>query len=175
MKTTAAEATADNYALAYAQQRSWVMWSWAYGALIAAAGTAYVLASWLTGNNPETGAFMIVLGAALAALGWLASAPKRFSRKLPKPAMDVRRAEQAIRINPGVVVFSNALMAAILLAMTFLTPRGTAPDVIPISAMLSVWAPLVGVGIRRTTTLLKDRGALYDRWMERCRPTPGDG
>ncbi|WP_309109108.1 hypothetical protein [Arthrobacter sp.] len=163
----ATEAPSDNYALAYAQRRSWVMWSWLYGALIAAAGAAYVLASLMTGNHPETGVIMFFLGAALAALGWLVSAPKRFTGKLPKPVKDVWRAEQAIRSNKYMVTFTNIAMAVILLAVTFLTPRGTASDIVPITAMMSVWAPLIGVGILRTTKLLVNRNTLYDHWLQR--------
>jgi hypothetical protein len=162
----ATEATADNYALGYAQRRSWVMWSWMYGAMLAAAGTAYALASVATGEDPETGVFMTLFGLAAAALGWLVSAPKRFTRNLPKPAMDVPRAEQAIRINKGVVIGSNILMALIVFALAFLTPRGTAPEAIPVLAVLSAWAPLFGVGLLRTTKLLAERGLRYARWLE---------
>lgn len=160
------EPSADNYALGYAQRRSWVMWSWMYGAVMAAAGAAYALVAMAAGQDPETGTFMALLGLALAALGWLASAPKRFSRKLPKPAMDVPRAEQAIRINRGVVIFSNILMAVIILGLAFGMPRGLAPDVVPVLAMMSVWAPLVGAGILRTRKLLMERGPRYVRWLQ---------
>lgn len=163
---TRPEPSTDNYALAHAQRRTWVIGSWAYGAILSVSGAAYVLASAVTGNDPETGAMMTVLGAAIAVVGWLASAPKRFTRKLPKPAMDVNRAEQAIRINKNVVIFSNILMAVILLAATFLAPRGMAPDVLPITAMLSVWAPLVGTLILRATKLLIERRTIYDRWLQ---------
>ncbi|MGX9900900.1 hypothetical protein ACW0JT_15390 [Arthrobacter sp. SA17] len=163
---TAAEATFDNYALAYAQRRSWVVGSWSYGAIIAASGAAYVLASAVTGNDPETGVFMTVLGGAIAGLGWLASAPKRFSRKIPKPSMDVWRAEQAIRINKPTVIVSNVLGVVIVLVITFLTPRGLAPDVIPITALVAVWAPLLGALMLRVTKLLVERGAIYDRWLQ---------
>lgn len=162
----AAEATPDNYALAYAQRRSWVLGSWSYGAILAAGGTAYVIASALTGNDPAIGVGTAVLGGAVALLGWLASAPKRFSRRVPKPAMDVWRAEQAIRINKPAVIAANILMPLILLAMTFLAPRGMAPDVIPITAMLAVWPPLVGALMLRVSKLLVERGEIYDRWLQ---------
>jgi hypothetical protein len=162
----ATEATIDNYALAFAQRRSWVLGSWSYGAILAVSGTAYVLASAVTGNDPEIGVFMTVLGGAVAGLGWLASAPKRFSRKLPKPAMDVWRAEQAIRINKPAAIFANVLMVGIVLAITFLAPRGMAPDVIPITAMLSVWAPLVGTLMLQVSKLLAGRQDIYKRWLQ---------
>jgi hypothetical protein len=160
------EPSPDNYALAHAQRRTWVLGSWMYGAILAAAGAAYVLTSMGTGHDPETGTAMTILGAAIAVLGWIASARQRFTRKIPKPAMDVPRAEQAIRINKPVVVASNIAMAAIILALAVLAPRGTAPDVLPILAALSVWAPLLGVLILRSTRLLVERGARYDRWLQ---------
>ena len=160
------EPSADNYALAYAQRRSWVMWSWLYGAILAASGAVYAFVSTATGEDPETGIVMAVLGLALATLGWLVSAPKRFSRKLPKPAMDVPRAEQGIRINKGVVVFSNILMAILILAAAFGTPKGLSPESLPVLAMLSVLAPLIGVGMARTKKLLVERGPRYDLWLQ---------
>jgi hypothetical protein len=163
---TRAEPSSDNYALAYAQRRSWVMWSWMYGGITAAAGGVYALVALAAGTNPETGVGMLLLGLALAALGWLTSAPKRFSRKDPKPAMDIARAEQAIRINKGVALGSNALMAAIVLGLALATPRGLTPDTLPVLAMLSVWAPLTGAGILRTRRLLMERGARYERWIQ---------
>lgn len=164
--TTRLEPTADNYALAHAQRRTWVMASWMYGAIIAASGAAYVLASAVAGHDPETGMGMAILGAAMAAVGWLASAPKRFTRKIPKPAMDVARAEQAIRINKGVVVVSNIVMAGGILAAAVFAPRGTAPDVVPILAALAVWAPLLGFLILRTTRFLIERGPRYELWLQ---------
>lgn len=149
------------------------MSSWSYGAILAAGGIAYVLASAVTGHNPETGVFMAVLGAAIAGLGWLASAPKRFSRNLPKPAKEVWRAQQDIRTNKPAVIVANVLMAAALLALTFLTPNGMAADVLPVTAMLSVWAPLVGALMLRIKKLLVDRGEIYDRWLQSRRDGNG--
>jgi hypothetical protein len=163
---TATEATPDNYALGYAQRRSWVMWSWMYGGLLAASGAAYVLAALAAGGDPETGAVMTFLGLSLAAIGWLSSAPQRFSRKLPRPAMDLARAEQAIRTNKGAVIGSNILMAVLILVLAFGSPRGLAPDIVPVLAMLSVWAPLTGAGVLRTTRLLVERGPRYERWLQ---------
>ena len=133
---------------------------------MAAGGIAYVVASALTSNDPEIGIFMAVLGGGIAGLGWLASAPKRFSRKLPKPAMDVWRAEQAIRTNKPAVIIANALVVPMVLAITFLAPRGMAPDVIPITALLAVWPPLVGALMLRVSKLLVERQSIYERWLQ---------
>lgn len=40
-----------------------------------------------------------------------------------------------------------------------------APDVLPVTAMLSVWAPLLGALMQRATKLLIERGSRYDRWL----------
>jgi sulfite exporter TauE/SafE len=137
-----------------------------YGAIMAAAGGAYSLTALAAGVEPGTGVTMIFLGLVLAALGWLVSAPKRFTREIPKPATDIARAEQAIRINKTIVVVSNAVMAAALLGLGFGTPRGLAPDTAPILAMMAVWAPLAGVGMLRTRRLLMERGPRYERWLQ---------
>jgi drug/metabolite transporter (DMT)-like permease len=162
---TGPEPTADNYALAYAQRRSWIMWSWLYGAILAAAGAVYAIVSQMVGEDSETGVIMALLGLAFAALGWLASAAKRFSRKIPKPAMDLARAEQAIRINRPVVIVSNIVMAVLILAAAFGTPKGLSPESLPVLAMLSVVAPLLGIGMVRTKKLLVERGSRYDLWL----------
>jgi cytochrome b len=141
--------------------------------MIAASGTAYVLASAVTGIDPEIGVGMAILGAVLAGLGWLVSAPKRFTRKLPKPAKDVGRAERAIRKNKPAAIFANILMAVILLAMTFLLPRGLAPDVLPITAALSVWGPLYGALLLRVSKLLAERSTIYERWLQSRGPGKG--
>lgn len=145
---------------------AWVMGSWMYGGMLAAAGAVYALVSVATGEDPETGVGVALVGLALAALGWLASAPKRFSRKLPKPSTDVARAEQSIRINKGVAIGSNIVMTVIVLAFAFGMPRGLAPDVIPVLAMMWVWAPLTGVLIMRARKLLMERGPRYERWLQ---------
>lgn len=171
VKTRAAarqiEPTSDNYALGYAQRCAWIFGSWWYGAILAASGAAYVLASTVTGHHPGTGTVMAVLGLAIAGLGWLASAPKRFTRKRPKPALDVHRAEQAIRINPGIAIGSNALMIVILVTLAFATPRGTAPDVVPILVMMSVFAPMAGIALLRVRAFLVNRQARYAHWLAR--------
>lgn len=157
----------DNYALGHAQRCAWIFGAWWYGTILAVSGTAYAVTSTMTGHNPETGIIMAILGLAVAGLGWLASAPKRFTRTLPKPAMDVNRAEQGIRITPGIVIVSNTVMIVILVTLAFATPRGTAPDVVPILAMLAVFAPMVGVVQMRTRTMLVERNARYVQWLAR--------
>lgn len=161
------EPSPDNYALGYARRCAWIFGSWWYGAILTASGAAYVLAATATGHHPEVGIVTVAFGLAIASIGWLASAPKRFTRKRPEPALDVYRAEQAIRINPGIVIGSNVLMVVILVALAFATPRGTAPDVVPILVMMSVFAPMMGIALMRIRTFLVNRTARYAHWLAR--------
>jgi hypothetical protein len=159
------EPSIDNYALAYAQRRVWVFGSWWYGAMLAASGAVHALAAVLTGSDPEMGTVMALLGLGLASLGWILSAPKRFTRKLPKPAMDVNRAEQAIRINRGVVIVSNVVMIAVIVALAWIMKPDRAPEGVPVLAMLGVWAPMFGVLTLRARTLLVERQPRYLTWL----------
>jgi hypothetical protein len=54
----------------------------------------------------------------------------------------------------------------ILRVITVLAPRGTAPDVIPISTALSVWAPLIGALMLRVSKLLVEDGAILERRLQ---------
>lgn len=40
-----------------------------------------------------------------------------------------------------------------------------APDVIPVTAMLSIWAPLVGALMLQVSKLLVERGTIYECWL----------
>lgn len=164
------EPSLDNYALAYAQRRIWVFGSWWYGIILATSGAVYALASLLMGSDPETGAGMTLLGLAIAGIGWMVSAPKRFSRKQPKPAMDVNRAEQSIRINRGVVLVSNLVMAAVVVALAWIMEPGAADEGVPVLALLTVWAPMVGVLVLRARTLLIERQPRYLAWRDATAP-----
>lgn len=167
---TRPEPSLDNYALAYAQRRVWVFGSWWYGIILATSGAVYALASLLMGSNPETGVVMAFLGLAVAGIGWAVSAPKRFTRRQPKPAMDVHRAEQSIRINRGIVIGSNVMMAAGIVALAFLMTPEAAAEGVPILATLAVWAPMVGVLMLRARTLLIEREPRYLAWLDTNAP-----
>lgn len=167
---SAPEPTLDNYALAYAQRRVWVFGSWWFGIILATSGAVHALTSLLMGSNPETGALMALLGLVISGVGWAVSAPKRFTRKQPKPAMDVPRAEQSIRINRGVVIVSNVVMAAGIAALAWMMKPDAAAEGVPVLAMLAVWAPMVGVLGLRARTLLIERQPRYTTWLNANRP-----
>ncbi|MET0886073.1 MAG: hypothetical protein ABWX92_06445 [Mycetocola sp.] len=164
------EPSLDNYALAYAQRRVWVFGSWWYGIILATSGAMYALASALMGSDPETGVIMAILGLVIAGVGWVVSAPKRFTRKQPKPAMDVNRAEQSIRINRGIVLVSNVVMLAGIVVLAWIMKPEAATEGVPVLAMLAVWAPMCGVLGLRARTLLIERQPRYLTWLDANRP-----
>lgn len=101
-------------AFGYGQRQSWVFWAWWYGATLAIPGAVDAGLSGFLGQESDRGIFLTILGAAGSALGWLLTLGVRFSRKTPKPASDIPRVEQSIRINPGVIKFS--VIGAVLIA-----------------------------------------------------------
>lgn len=164
------EPTLDNYALAYAQRRVWVFGSWWYGIILATSGAVHAFASVVMGSDPETGVIMALLGLGIAGVGWAVSAPIRFSRKQPKPAMDVNRAEQSIRINRGVVIGSNVLMAVAIAVLAWIMKPDAAAEGVPVLALLAVWAPMTGVLGLRARRLLIERQPRYLTWLDANQP-----
>lgn len=113
---------------------------------------------------------MGLLGLVIAGLGWVVSAPSRFTRKIPKPTMNVHRADQAIRINRGVVVVSNVVMAAVIAALAWMMKPEAAPGGVPVLALMAVCAPMLGVLILRARTLLVERQRRYLTWLDVRQP-----
>ncbi len=97
----------------------------------------------------------MVLGAAISALGWLLTLGVRFSRKLPKPASDIPRVEQSIRINPNVIKVSVIGTVLIAAGLVLFTPNGRSPEVLPI------------VGLITAAQLSIAAGVAYSGWFER--------
>jgi hypothetical protein len=165
----AAVATTDPRAQAfgYAQRRSWVFFAWWYGAVIAIPGAVDAALSGLLGQDPERGVITMALGAALSALGWIVTLRVRFSGKLPKPASDIPRVEQSIRINPNVIKVS--VIGAVLIAagLILLTPNGRSPELLPIVGLIAAAQLSIAGGLAYTGWLLKNSGELYARWRER--------
>jgi hypothetical protein len=73
----------------------------------------------------------------------------RFTRKPPKPASDIPRVEQAIRINPRVVQFAVIGSFVIAAGLLLLTPNGRSPETIPITGVVAAAAQLNIAGGRR--------------------------
>ena len=161
-------------AFGYAQRRSWIFWAWWYGVVLAITGAAEAGLSILLGQDPSPGMYMALLGAPLSVFGWLLTLGLRFSKKLPKPAKDVSRVEQAIRLNPGVVRFLVAAAVLVGAAMVLLTPNGRSPEALPCTALVVTAILSVTAGSARSGWLMKNSGELYSRWLERRQPrSPG--
>ncbi|WP_146069263.1 hypothetical protein [Arthrobacter sp. ZGTC412] len=154
-------------AFGYAQRRSWVFVAWWYGATLAIPGAVDAGLSGLLGQDPERGIFMMIFGAVGSALGWLLTLGVRFSRKLPKPASDIPRVEQSIRINPSVIRFS--VIGAVLIAagLVLFTPNGRSPQVLPIVGLIAAAQLSIAAGVAYSGWLLKNSAELYSRWLER--------
>ena len=154
-------------AFGYAQRRTWVFFAWWYGAVIAIPGTVDAALSGLLGQDPERGIVTMALGAAISAMGWLVTLGVRFTRKPPKPASDIPRVEQALRINPRVVKFAVIGSFVIAAGLLLLTPNGRSPETIPIIGVIAAAQLAIACGVAYRSWLLKNSGELYARWLER--------
>lgn len=158
--------------LGYAQRRSWIFWAWWYGMAVAITGAADASLSGLVGQDTSRGGEMVLLGAPLSALGWLLTLGIRFSKKLPKPAKDVPRVEQGIRINPGVVRFLVIATVLIAAAMIFLTPRGTSSETLPYTGLVAAAILSLAAGMARSgwggfrRSLQQESFDQFDRFSE---------
>ena len=135
--------------------------------MIAIPGAVDAGLSGFLGQDPERGVITMALGAAVSALGWLVTLGVRFSAKPPKPASDIPRVEQAIRINPTVIKVS--VIGAVLIAagLILLTPNGRSPEVLPIVGLIAAAQLSIAAGVAYSGWLLKNSGELYARWLER--------
>lgn len=121
----------------------------------------------ILGLSTEPGIFVTILGAAFASLGWVFTAWPRFTRKPPKPASDIPRVEQGIRITPGMVRTVLIASGLGIGALVLFTPNGGSPETLPMLGML-VTLPLgAAAGLAYTGWLMKNSDELYSRWLER--------
>lgn len=135
--------------------------------MIAVPGAVDAALSRLLGQDPARGTITMALGVALSALGWFLTLGLRFRRKLPKPASDIPRVEQSIRINPGVIKFSLIGSGLIVAALILLTPNGRSPEVLPLVGLIAAAQMCVIAGLTYSGWLLKNSGDLYARWLDR--------
>lgn len=154
-------------AFGYAQRRIWVFWAWWYGAVHFITGAADGTLSAILGQDPERGIFMMVLGTALSALGWLLTLGLRFRRKLPEPASDVLRVEQALRTNRSAIKTSVIVSVLIVAALITLTPNGRSPGSLPIVGLVTALLTSITGGMAYSASVLRNSGELYARWLER--------
>jgi hypothetical protein len=103
----------------------------------------------------------------LSGVGWLAAIGPRFARADPKPAHDLARTEQNIRINPRVAIGMVAVMLLIVVALIFATPKGMSPEALPVLALLAVFPVPVAAALLYSTHLHRNRDRLYADWLGR--------
>jgi hypothetical protein len=152
-------------AFGYGQRRSWLFSAWWYPATLACSGAVYAGLSMVFGQSAETGVVMAILGAAFAALGWIATAVPRFSRRPPKPASDLPRVEQGIRITPGMIRTVLVASALGIGALALFTPAGDSLESLPLLGMLVAWPLGIAAGLAHTGWLMRNSAGLYSRWL----------
>lgn len=165
----ATAADTDHRAMAYGhgQRRSWIFWAWWYGVTLAVTGSADAGLSGLFAQDTDRGILMMILGGIATAIGWLLTLGVRFSRKPPKPATDIPRVEQGIRINPAVVKFLVLATVLIAAALAFLTTKGATPETLPDIGLVAACILSLAGGMAYSGWLMRNSGELYSRWLER--------
>jgi hypothetical protein len=154
-------------AFGFAQRRTWVFFAWWYPSIIGTSGAVYAGLSFLVGQDPGTGLFQTGLGAALAAVGWVITIGPRFTRKRPKPASDIPRIEQSIRITPGVICALLIVSVLGVAALALFTPKGASAEFIPVLGLLLALSVSISAGLAYTHYLLVESAGLYARWLAR--------
>lgn len=154
-------------AFGFSQRRSWVFSAWWYPAVLAIAGAVHAALAAVLGQSAEIGVVMVILGGFFAAFGWIFTAWPRFTRKLPKPASDIPRVEQAIRITPGMVRFFLIASALGIGALVLLTPMGASVEAVPLLGMLVAVTLGTAAGLAYTGWLMKNSADIYSQWLNR--------
>ncbi|TLM73128.1 hypothetical protein [Pseudarthrobacter sp. NamB4] len=153
-------------AFGYAQRRTWVFFAWWFGAVIAIPGAVDAALSGLLGQDIERGIFAMALGVGLSSVGWLVTLGARFSRKLPKPATDIPRVDQALRTNPPAIKISAIISVLIVAALILFVPEGKLPELLPIIGFVAAALTSITGGMAYSASVLKNSGELYARWLE---------
>lgn len=157
----------DGTALGFAQRRSLVFSAWWYPAVLGISGVVQAGLALALGQSGETGIVLAVLGAVGAAAGWALTAWPRFTRKPPRPASDIPRVEQGIRITPGMIRTILIASALGVGALVLFTPMGGSPESLPLLGMLVIWPLGLAAGLAYTRRLMMNSAGLYARWLER--------
>lgn len=154
-------------AFGFAQRRSWVFSAWWYPAVLGISGMVQAGLALTLGASAETGIVLAIVGAACSALGWALTARPRFTSKPPRPASDIPRVEQGIRVTP--IMIRTILIVSVLgvAALVLFTPKGGSPETLPLLGMLLVWPLGLAAGLAYTRSLMVNSADLYARWLER--------
>ncbi|HSO14432.1 MAG TPA: hypothetical protein VLS95_00600 [Arthrobacter sp.] len=154
-------------AFGFAQRRSLIFSAWWYPAVLAASGAVHASLAQALAQSAETGVVMAILGVVGSAVGWAFTAWPRFTRKPPKPASDIPRVEQGIRITPGMIRTILIATAVGVGALMLFTPQGGSPEMLPLLGMLVIWPLGLAAGLAYTRRLMLNSTDLYARWLER--------
>lgn len=154
-------------ALGFGKRRSAVFWAWWYGAVLAITGTADVTLSVFFGQTPDRGVLVLILGIIVSGLGWLVTCRARFSSKLPKPAADAARLEQAIPMYPIALKVCLIITAVLVAGLALFKPGGTSPEGIPLLGVVAAAGLSIAAGMAYSGRLKTNSSELYGRWLER--------
>ncbi|MDQ0690209.1 hypothetical protein [Arthrobacter sp. W4I7] len=165
--TATSTANFPQLALGYAHRRARVFWFWWTGMVFALPGAAQAAVLWATDQNPENGLVLAGLGLGISGVGCVSAVGPRFTRTAPRPADDVNRAEQYIRIVPNSAIAMVVIMLAFVAALSFLAPEGLSPEALPVSAFLVAFPLPVAAGMLYSRHLHRERERLYRSWLER--------
>jgi hypothetical protein len=155
-------------ATGYAQRRIWVFYAWWWPVIFTAGGLLYALPAAIAGNpqDLETGIIMFILGAVMSVLGWLMSLKPRFSKKEPKPATDMNRVAQALRIHAGVRLVNIIFLGLILIALVF-APNPNKQEILSLAGLfIGIYAATL-IGMEYRYKLLKNSAMHYWNWKEK--------
>lgn len=162
---TGASADFERLAMGHAIRRSVAFGGWWYGTVLLWGGLAHLAASAALGLPIYVGCVLMGVGGLLSGLGWLATSGLRFSRKLPAPVLDLRRAKELDRSNvpaAWITVISALLICA---AILMFSGRPVPAELVAIVAALFTVAVSVAAGFLITARIYSRRQANYARWL----------
>lgn len=156
-------------AIGFAQRKSNVFFAWFAPLTLALAGALYAVPALMTndGKDSETGLLMMAMGLVFSGIGWLLSAPKRFTKKKPTPAKYLDRVEKAIRQHRRGQIARLVLVLVISGMILFLTPKGLTQDGISVTGILiGVYIP-IAVGLEYWYRLIANCESYYSLWVQK--------
>lgn len=163
-----AGATAEDFdrrALGYAQRRVVLQTALMGGLCITVAGATWALSSAALAQSPGNGLIMVLVGAAVTALGWLATAWLRFTGRPPTAVEGTARLDKA----PGNRIISGwiavGLIFAACLAALLFAPRGKEPDAVAVILMIMSCPLVMLAGFYRIRRIMRGRSEAYTRWI----------
>ncbi|WP_147441022.1 hypothetical protein [Mycetocola zhadangensis] len=158
-------ASFEDSAVGYLKRRSFLVVFTLPGLVIAGAGATWVLISAALRENIESGLIMTGMGLAMAAIGWLATLPMRFSRKPPTPIRWTEEMERWAWGWPLALGIVTALVIAGGAALVLFAPLGREPGRIALVASIAAYPASMWVGLLYIKHLRLRRNENYARWL----------